>query len=139
MTKQILLGVLLMIFTNSLFSQSDDKANILAVERSMAAALSKRDVVTLNNLFADDVTAINSTGDIINKQQILKSTQIINGVTLSEMQVNIKVNIAIVTGTEVVTGVDNAPYTNKLRFTNVLERKNGAWMIIASQQTPIPQ
>ena len=123
----------------SAFSQSDDKANVLEVERGMAAAFGKRDVVTLNAVFADDISIISATGDIINKQQLIKSAQTVNGVTLSDMQVKIKVNIAIVTGTELITGIDNGPYTNKQRFTNVLERKNNQWQIIAFQQTPLSQ
>lgn len=121
------------------FSQSDDKANVLETERNMAAAFSKRDVITLNAVFADDITFVTSTGDIINKQQLIKTSQTMNGFTLSDMLVKLGVNIAIVTGTELITGIDNGPYSNKLRFTNVLERKNNQWQIIAGQQTAISQ
>lgn len=139
MSKRMLCAVVMMACSIAAFSQNDDKANVLQVERSLATALGKRDAVTINSLFADDASIINSTGNIVNKQQLIQSVQTMNGVTFSDMQVKVTANIAVVTGTEVVTGVDNGPYTNKLRFTNVLERKNNQWQIIAAQQTSLAQ
>lgn len=118
------------------FSQNDDKANVLAVERSAANAFTKHDVVALNTAFADDATVISATGDVLTKQQIMQSVQSINSVTVSDLQVRIEGYTAIVTGVEDETGRnDNGAYQNKMRFTDVLLKTKGVWKIIASQAT----
>jgi ketosteroid isomerase-like protein len=140
MIKKILLAVIITTCTVAAFSQNDDKANVLAVERSAANAFTKHDVVALNNAFADDATIISATGAILTKQQIMQAVQSINSVTVSDMQVRIEGYTAIVTGVENETGRnDNGAYENKMRFTDVLLKTKGVWKIIASQATAIPQ
>ncbi len=139
MKKHFLIIILTSVFYINSFSQNDDKANVLAVERSMAAAYGKHDVVTLNNVYADDVSIIATSGNMINKQQLFKMVQTSNGVTLSDMSVKVGGNVAVVTGISVITGVDNGPYSNKLRFTDVFERVNNQWKITSSQQTSVAQ
>ncbi len=140
MIKQLLFTIFALLFCTMLFSQNDDKANVLAVERSVANAFTKHDVVVLNSMLADDIIIISATGSILNKQQLLQAVQNINSVTLSDMQVKIESYIAIVTGVELETGkTDNDVYTNKMRFTDVLEKTKGIWKIISSQATLIPQ
>ena len=138
--KKIFLGIILISVCHiNSFSQNDDKANVLAVERTMAAAFGKHDVVTLNNVYVDDANIIATSGNIINKQQLFKMVQTSNGFTLSDLSVKVGGNVAVVTGISVITGVDNGPYTNKQRFTDVLERVNNQWKIASSQQTTIAQ
>lgn len=134
--KKILLAVIVVTCSVAAFSQNDDKANVLAVERSAANAFTKHDVVALNNAFADDATIISATGEILTKQQILQAVQNINSVTVSDMKVRIEGYTAIVTGVETETGRnDNGAYENKMRFTDVLLKTKGVWKIIASQAT----
>jgi ketosteroid isomerase-like protein len=136
MMKKILLAVIVVTCSVAAFSQNDDKANVLAVERSAANAFTKHDVVALNNAFADDATIISATGEILTKQQILQAVQNINSVTVSDMKVRIEGYTAIVTGVETETGRnDNGAYENKMRFTDVLLKTKGVWKIIASQAT----
>jgi ketosteroid isomerase-like protein len=140
MIKKILLAVIVVACSVAAFSQNDDKANVLAVERNAANAFTKHDVVALNTAFADDATIISATGEILTKQQILQAVQSINSVTVSDMQVRIEGYTAIVTGVENETGRnDNGAYENKMRFTDVLLKTKGVWKIIASQATAIPQ
>ena len=136
MIKQVFLTLLTLAFYTVIFSQNDDKANVLALERSTANAFTKHDVVALNSAFADDANIISATGAIVNKQQLLQAVQNVNSVTLSDVQVRIEGYIAIVTGTVLETGKDNnGVYSNKLRFTDVLAKTKGVWKIIASQAT----
>jgi ketosteroid isomerase-like protein len=136
MMKRILLAIVVITYSVAAFSQNDDKANVLAVERSAANAFTKHDVVALNNAFADDATIISATGAVLTKQQILQAVQNINSVTVSDMQVRIEGYTAIVTGVETETGRnDNGAYENKMRFTDVLLKTKGVWKIIASQST----
>lgn len=124
---------------NIAFTQNDDKANILAIERIAADAYSKHNIPGLNSVFTDDATIITAGGASITKQQLAQRVQSINGLVLSDMQVKVKGNIAIVTGVQTETGKDNSggAYSTKSRFTDVLERKSGSWFITASQATLI--
>jgi ketosteroid isomerase-like protein len=138
MIKKLLITFLTFVFFTAVFSQNDDKANVLAVERNAANAFTKHDVVALNSIFSDDVNVISATGAVLNKQQLLQAVQNVNSATLSDMQVRIEGYIAIVTGIELETGKDNnGVYSNKLRFTDVLEKSKGVWKIISSQATAV--
>jgi ketosteroid isomerase-like protein len=140
MMKKFLVTFLTLVLFTAVFSQNDDKANVLAVERNAANAFTKHDVVVLNSVFSDDVNIISATGALENKQQLLQAVQNINSVTVSDMQVRIEGYIAIVTGVALETGKDNnGVYSNKLRFTDVLEKTKGVWKIIASQATAVQQ
>src|SRR5215471_4301754 len=124
MTKQAILFVSTLIFCNAAFSQNDEKANVLGVERATADAFTKHNLANINTVFADDASIITQKGEIITKQQLMQYVSNINSVVVSDMQVKIKGTIAIVTGTETETGKDNSgtPYSNKSRFTDVLEK-----------------
>ncbi|MFT4153602.1 YybH family protein [Parafilimonas sp.] len=139
MIKRIVCIMLMAASVNAAFSQNDDKANILAVERNAADAFSKHSIATLLSIFTDDATIITPSGELITKQQLQQRAQPINGLTLSDMQVKVKGVFAVVTGIQTETGKDASgmAYTTKSHFTDVLERKNGGWFITASQATPV--
>ena len=89
-------------------------------------------------MFAENVSIISATGEVITKQQLLQSVQNVSSTTLSGMQVRIEGNVAIVTGMEVESGKDNISiYSNKMRFTDVLLKTKNQWQIITSQATAI--
>ena len=122
------------------FSQNDDKANVLAVERTLADAFTKHNVVNINAIYADDASIIKQQGELVNKQQLTQYVQQVNSFVLSDLQVKLKgSNIAIVTGIQSETGKDASGnvYSTKSRFTDGLEKKNGSWTIAASQSTVI--
>ena len=137
MTRRILFTLLVIACCNVAFSQNDDKANVLAIERKAADAYSKHAIPSLLSVFSDDATIITKNGQLINKQQLAQYVQPINGFVVSDMDVKIKGNIAVVTGIQTETGKDTScgEYSTKARFTDVMERKNGIWTIVASQAT----
>jgi hypothetical protein len=138
--KQIIFTIIIIVCCNSVFSQTDEKGIVLGIERSTADAFTKHNLTFLTSIFADNINVITATGEIVNKEQLLRSVQNVNSVTVSNMQVRIENNIAIVTGLAMETGKDdNGVYSNKLRFTDVLLRTKGQWQIIASQATAIQQ
>lgn len=141
MIKQTIFFVSALIFCNAVFSQNDEKANVLAVERGIADAFTKHNLANINIAFADDASIITAKGEIINKQQLMQSVSNVNSVVVSDMQVKIKGTVAIVTGTEIETGKDNSGtvYTNKSRFTEVLEKVKGQWQVTATQATSMDQ
>jgi len=140
MKKHVLLFALTLIISTAIFSQNDEKANVLATERSTADAFTKHNVVFLNTVFADDAVVITAKGELVNKQQLMQFVSNINSVVVSDMQVKIKGTTAIVTGVETETGKNDAGvYSNKSRFTDVLEKVKGQWLITSSQATSMDQ
>ena len=140
MMKQALLIIAIACTSHVAFSQNDEKANILAVERSTADALTKHNAMYINTVFTDDATIITPDGALINKQQLIQYLPKINSVVFSDMQVKTKGIIAIVTGIQTETGKNDAGvYTGKYRFTDVLEKVKGQWFITASQLTSMDQ
>lgn len=127
---------------SSIFCQNDDKANVLAVERNVADALSKHNVNALNAAIADDASIITATGAIVTKQQLFQNMQNVTGVAVADMKVRVEGYVAVVTGLETEQGTDahGTAYVNKMYFTDVLTRdKNQKWTIISSQATLIAQ
>ena len=139
--KRLVFILLMAVAVNTGFSQNDDKANVLAIERRAADAYSKHNIPGLISVFSDDATIITKNGQLVNKMQLSQVVQPINGFVVSDMDVKIKGNVAVVTGIQNETGKDSSggAYTTKSRFTDVLERKNGVWVIVASQATLINQ
>lgn len=137
MIKKIIFTFSIAFLSVAVFSQSDEKANVLAVEKTVADAFTKHNAIAINAAFADDATIISATGEIVNKQQLIQTIQNINSATVSDLKVRIEGIIAIVSGTEVEAGKDanGIAYTNKTRFTDVLEKTKGQWIIISSQAT----
>ncbi len=141
MIKQTLFIIIAVVFCNAAFSQSDEKANILAIEKSTADAFTKHNLVYLTSVFSDDIDVITANGDLINKQQLLQAVKNVNSATVSNMQVKILNNISIVNGVEIETGKDSngSAYETKMRFTDVLQKTKGVWQIIATQATAMQE
>jgi ketosteroid isomerase-like protein len=140
MTKQSLFLIASLAFSIAAFSQNDEKANVLAVERTTADAFTKHNVVYINQIFADDATIITAKAELINKQQLMQYVNNINSVVVSDMQVKILGTTAIVTGIETETGKnETGVYTGKYRYTDVLQKVKGNWIIVASHATSMDQ
>ena len=137
MIKQILFFSAIILFGNTAFSQSDEKANVLAVEKNVADAFTKHNAIVINASFTDDANIISANGDVLSKQQLIQAIQSINSATVSDLKVRVDGNVAIVTGLVVEAGKDSngTAYTNKSRFTDVLEKTKGQWLIVSSQAT----
>ncbi len=118
------------------FSQSTEKEKIIALENNIATSIAKHDYKYLGAAFANDIKIISATGDVADKNDMLKAVQYVTSISLSGMEVKIVGNIAIVTGIEIENGKDNIGiYSNKMRFTDILEKRNNQWQIINSQAT----
>ncbi len=136
--KKLLFAIGITVCCNNAFNQTNEKSIVLNVEERTAEAFTKHNLNFLNTVFADNVTIISATGDVINKQQLLQSVQNVNSATVATMQVRIEGNVAVVTGMETETGRNNnSVYSNKMRFTDVLLKTKNQWQIITSQATAI--
>lgn len=140
MIKYAIFMISVLAFCSAVFSQNDEKANVLATEKSTADAFTKHNVIFLNTVFTDDATIITAKGEVINKQHLLQIVSNINTVVVSDMQVKIIGTASVVTGIESETGKDDAGvYSIKFRFTDVLQKTKGQWQITSSQATSMDQ
>jgi ketosteroid isomerase-like protein len=138
--KKIICLIAVIASCNIAFCQNDETANVLALERNTADAITKHNVPNIIAAFSDNATIITPSGELVGKQQLLQYLPNITSVVVSDMKVVLKGPIAIVTGIQVENGKNDAGvYSNKCRFTDVLEKTKGQWKIIASQATLIEQ
>lgn len=105
----------------------------------------KRDASWFERNLADDATLIGSrTGALESKSQYIASIRNdksqFDSIELSELAVRVDGNAAVVTGVNRVRGKDEQgrPMDRRLRFTDTFVKRDGRWLVLASQGTTIP-
>ena len=92
----------------------------------------------------DDWSVINTDGQILTKEQVLRDMFVtgarrIEAIAVDDVKVRPLGDVAIVTGRTVASGtVRGEKVTATLRFTDVFVRRSGRWQIAASQGTRVP-
>lgn len=125
-------------------SPLDDGGILLYMEREWNDASKSRDVSWFERNYAYDVSDIGSrTGALHTKAEELDSVKndksVLDTLELSEMNVRVEGNIAIVTGVNHVSGRDEKgkPLDERVRFTDVYVKRDGRWLVLATQGTAI--
>ncbi len=126
-------------------SDLDDYALLIYMEREWNDAALKRDMNWFDRNFAADYTSISSSSaKLMNKTEDMADTKndksVVETNELSEMNVRIDGNMAIVTGVNHVKGRDekNQPLDVRVRFTDTYIKRDGRWQAWATQGTRIP-
>jgi hypothetical protein len=128
-------------------SQSGDETKLLALENSWNQAQERRDVRAVAGLVDDTLIEINDSGHVENKAQYLAR---VAGASshdekeehdVNELQTaRIYGNCGVVTGIYRTQGVKKGkPYLRRSRFSDTWVYKDGKWVVVVSQLTPIPQ
>lgn len=122
----------------------DDGAALLYLEQEWNNADLTRDVAWYEQNFSDDATDIASrTGALSSKSediQDLKTTKrVLESAELSETRVRVEGNTGIVTGVNHVKGRDEkgAAFDRWVRFTDTYVKRDGRWLVWATQGTEI--
>ncbi|MDL4914476.1 MAG: nuclear transport factor 2 family protein [Enterobacterales bacterium endosymbiont of Blomia tropicalis] len=124
---------------------SPDIKALLETESRRQRALIQADLATLENLLADDLIHIHSTGMVHSKSQFLNHVERMGGfvaIARAEPQITIHRDIAILTGPTCNTVRLLESGEEKVRYgfsTLVLRRAVSGWKIILSQLTPIQE
>jgi ketosteroid isomerase-like protein len=112
------------------------------MERDRAAAVVKADVAMLESMTADDYFLINANGRLSDKATTMRDIK--NGVIklsaneVSDMKVRVYGDTAVVTGKSSAKGtIGGRELKGPVMFTRVYVKKNGKWLSVAFQQTPI--
>lgn len=130
-----------------------DKQELIRLENATVTATENRDFAMLNRLIADDFVNTTSKGVVRNKAQTIASwtnnapknaageqTTVSVVTTLNDLQVRVRGKMAVVTGLDraVFTNKDASETKSEARFTDVWEKRKGAWQMIANHVSRIP-
>jgi ketosteroid isomerase-like protein len=121
-----------------------DEGQLLYMEREWNDADKKHDMAWFERNYDLDAIDISSrTGAMHRKAEVLASMKddksAFDAMELSDMNVRIEGNTAVVTGINHVTGRDDkgVAFDRRVRFTDVFLKKDGRWQIIATQGTQV--
>lgn len=122
----------------------DDQGVLAYMEREWNDAVLKRDVSWFERNYASDMTEISSrTGALANKIQAVADVRtdkaVLQSLDLSDLNVRVEGNTAVVTGVNHVLGRDaqGKALDQRVRFTDVFIKRDGRWQVWATQGTTI--
>ena len=147
--KFLLLAILLLPMTNSLFGQTQPKKDsaeqtLIQMELDWSEADVKKDATALNRILADDWMGIDFQGAIMTKKDVMRDLH--SDVTstesteVKEMKVRIFGTTALVSGTE----VEKSQYMGKdssgaYIWTDFFVLRDGRWQAVSSQSTKLAE
>ncbi len=121
-----------------------DEGQLLYLEMAWAEADQKGDLAWFERNLADNFSGISSrTGKLTTKADeiadIKNRKDVFTSVTASDMQVRVEGDTGVVTGVYHMKGRDEKgqPLDRRIRYTDVYVKRDGRWLVIASQGTPI--
>ncbi len=127
-------------------SDAGTKSKIVALEQSWNQAYKSGDTKALDALLDDAIVLVNDDGSVQSKEEFLASvTSSAPQATAQQQQVapesfSVRVfgNVAIATGVMRVKGVESGkPYTRRERFVDTWLLKNGTWVCVGTDATPV--
>lgn len=142
------LSGLLLIFVGAVASHglAQDAASvrtkIIALEKAWNQAYKMGDSHALGDILDDDIVLTNDDGSAQSKREFLASIRPSNGqeqqVSPESISVHVFGDTAVATGVFVAKGVEGGKtYTRRERFVDTWISRNGKWVCIATDATPI--
>ena len=123
----------------------DDQGVLAYMEREWNDASVKRDVAWFERNYASDKTEISSrTAALANRAEAIADVRtdksVLQSLDLSDVNIRVEGNTAVVTGVNRVVGRDPAgkAIDHRVRFTDVFIKRDGRWQVWATQGTRIP-
>lgn len=122
----------------------NDGGQLLYMEREWNDADKNKDVAWFERNYAEDATDISSrTGLVQSKMEVLADLKtdksVLDSLELSDLNVRVEGNTAVVTGVNHVKGRDDKGQTidRMTRFTDVFIKRDGRWQVLATQGTAV--
>lgn len=122
----------------------DDSGVLLYMEEDWNDAIKNKDAAWYERNYAWDASAVQTlTGNLQSKADVLASLKtdktVIQSLQLSDMNVRVDGNMAIVTGVNHAIGRDEQAkaFERRVRFTDTFIRRDGRWLVWATQGTVI--
>ena len=114
-----------------------------AIEQRLGSTYKNGDCAGWAAMLAPEWSVIHVTGQVITRAQAIETCRAsrppIEAFTIDEISVRAFADAAVVTGRTRLTVGGSRPQSVALRFTDVFVRRDGIWMVVASQATQIQQ
>lgn len=138
--KTIGMVVLLAAVWSSAPAQVED--SVRALEARRREALLAADTVALSKLLAPDFMEISRQGTVRtrvdNIRDLASGTLHLTSITYDSLNVRVYGDVAVLTGIADNTGTMRGfPFSGKIRYTRVFVRRDGRWLAVLMQQTPM--
>jgi ketosteroid isomerase-like protein len=122
---------------------ADLPADLAAAARAYDEAQVKSDKAALERLLADDYRLANSAGQVQGKQAFIADQTApgyrLDPFTVEEPYERVMGEVALLGGAATLTGADGGkPYSVRLRFLDVWQKRDGRWQVIFTQATRAP-
>ncbi len=147
MKMKLIAGLLVFLsLTTTITLAQDDSgtaSKIIALEKAWNQAYKLSDAKSLDSLLDDSLVLINDDGSVQSKAEFLKS---LKGASASQdqqvapesMTVHMHGNTAIATGVFRAKGMEGGKrYNRRERFVDTWVYKNGKWVCVATNATPV--
>jgi ketosteroid isomerase-like protein len=125
-------------------SESAVRSKIIALEKAWNQAYKAGDVRALDSILDNEIVLINDDGSLQTKAEFLGSIKATSNnsqeqqVSPESMSVHVFGTIAVATGVFRAKGVEGGKkYLRRERFVDTWIFKNGKWVCVASNATPI--
>ena len=118
------------------------QSRVIALEKAWNQAYKMGDARALDEILDDQIVLINDDGSVQTKSEFLKSVKKSDSqeqqVAPESMKVHVFGNTAIATGVFRAKGVeDGKAYMRRERFVDTWVNKNGKWVCVATNATPV--
>ena len=115
---------------------------ILALEHAWNQAEQRKDAKAMDSILDDAIVLVDYDGALLTKSQFLARITAPSlhpeAEVTESMTAHVFTGFAVVTGVYMAKGVEKGkPYTRRGRFTDTWALKNGLWVCVVSQATPI--
>ncbi len=120
-------------------AQADTQSELRAIEKRREIAVQSQDFATLQTIYSPDFVAVTADGQFINRDQLFmlyrKSNQKLDFDT-DDIRIVVAGNTAVLYS-RMVAKLDGGGTAFASRFSHVFTKKNGNWICIAGQSTPL--
>ena len=118
------------------------RGKIVALEKAWNQAYKAGDTRALSDLLDDNIVLINDDGSTQTKREFLDSVKVTSSqeqqVAPESLTVHVFGDTAVATGVFRATGLEGGKrYTRRERFVDTWVLKNGKWVCVATNATPI--
>lgn len=120
----------------------DSQQQVLKVEHAIGEAVVRRDADFMDRLWGDDFTYTGIRGEVKSKRDVLaefKSGELrFSLMKFDDVKVRVYGETAVATGRATTKGQSNqGEISGEFRYTRVYVKRNGAWVLVAFQATPL--
>ena len=118
------------------------RTKVIALEKAWNQAYKMGDTNALNDILDNEIVLINDDGSVQSKREFLASVKATSSqeqqVAPESMTVHVFGDTAVATGVFRAKGVEGGkPYTRRERFVDTWILRNGKWVCVATNATPV--